>query len=364
MIMGLHNLPFEVGDEVESRSFIQGFRGAWFRCKIHDIGWRLNQLAHKLEYADFPDESISSRSRKTKLPLMVRPSFPTICHKSEMPDINTIKEVVVIIADSWKVGDLVDWWFDSCYWSGKIIEILGDEKIELLPPPAGEGSTYDVFCKDLRPSLDWSPEYGWTVPTPMESDNGHSCAQIIKPVNQGEDNHFDLVVLAVVAVVTPSMALATMHEGERNGVQPTAQASQYPYRQGAQPLGAMAAVEMQTPGPNMESSMADDSGIGKTSCSDSGSSSHFIDSWTEISGTTDGQDRLDNDGSLEKKRVDENMSLNLMCTDTIEVAILDLEELLSRVKWIKSLLGIGVPLSNSRRPPWKFLEHRASSTPK
>lgn len=49
-----------------------------------------------------------------------------------MPDINTIKEVVVIIADSWKVGDLVDWWFDSCYWSGKIIEILGDEKVKVL----------------------------------------------------------------------------------------------------------------------------------------------------------------------------------------------------------------------------------------
>lgn len=63
---------------------------------------------------------------------MVRPSFPTIHRKSEMPDMNTISEVVVIIADVWKVGDLVDWWFDNCHWSGKVIEILGDEKVKVL----------------------------------------------------------------------------------------------------------------------------------------------------------------------------------------------------------------------------------------
>ena len=28
------DLPFEVGQEAESRSFIPGFRGAWFRCKV------------------------------------------------------------------------------------------------------------------------------------------------------------------------------------------------------------------------------------------------------------------------------------------------------------------------------------------
>ncbi|RVW92048.1 hypothetical protein CK203_037093 [Vitis vinifera] len=39
--------------------------------------------------------------------------------------------------------------------------------IDLLPPPNGEGLSYEVFCKDLRPSLDWSPSYGWRVPSPM-----------------------------------------------------------------------------------------------------------------------------------------------------------------------------------------------------
>lgn len=29
-----HRLPFKVGQEAEARSFITGFRGAWFRCKV------------------------------------------------------------------------------------------------------------------------------------------------------------------------------------------------------------------------------------------------------------------------------------------------------------------------------------------
>ncbi|MFQ6647411.1 hypothetical protein Gotur_020911, partial [Gossypium turneri] len=33
--MDLHNLPFKVGQLVETRSFLQGYRGAWFRCKVY-----------------------------------------------------------------------------------------------------------------------------------------------------------------------------------------------------------------------------------------------------------------------------------------------------------------------------------------
>lgn len=29
----------------------------------------------------------------------------------------------------------------------------------------GEGGTYIVSCKDLRPSLDWSPESSWRAPS-------------------------------------------------------------------------------------------------------------------------------------------------------------------------------------------------------
>lgn len=66
--------------------------------------------------------------RPNKRHLMIRPSFPPVYRESQMPDVNSISEVVVIVNDVWKVGDLVDWWYDSCYWSGTISEILGEGK--------------------------------------------------------------------------------------------------------------------------------------------------------------------------------------------------------------------------------------------
>ncbi|KAL9410805.1 hypothetical protein AB3S75_044557 [Citrus x aurantiifolia] len=117
---------------------------------------------HALEYLDFPDEKIrwtklyqkpvgGSRSKEMKRQIMV--------------------------------GDLVDWWTDNCYWTGRLTEIVGDGKarIELLPPPVGEGLSYEVFLKDLRPTLEWSLDNGWTVPT-SEKESSY-CARIIKPLN-------------------------------------------------------------------------------------------------------------------------------------------------------------------------------------
>ncbi|MCH82222.1 hypothetical protein A2U01_0003023, partial [Trifolium medium] len=99
---------------------------------------------------------------------MVRPCYPTIYRKSEKLDVNTISEVIVIVDDAWKVGDLVDWFSDGCYWCGTVTEVFGDDKVQvdLLPHPLGEGDTYKALTKDLRPSLDWSPEKGWTVRMP------------------------------------------------------------------------------------------------------------------------------------------------------------------------------------------------------
>ncbi|KAK9182799.1 hypothetical protein WN944_025945 [Citrus x changshan-huyou] len=178
IIMGKSRLPFKVGQLTESRSFVPGFRSSWFRCKIRNISVRHKEVMHALEYLDFPDEKIrwtklyqkpvgGSRSKEMKRQIMVRPSFPPIFCESQMPDVNNITEVVVIVNDVWKVGDLVDWWTDNCYWTGRLTEILGDGKarIELLPPPVGEGLSYEVFLKDLRPTLEWSLDNGWTVPT-------------------------------------------------------------------------------------------------------------------------------------------------------------------------------------------------------
>lgn len=73
-----------------------------------------------------------SKSKNAERTLMVRPCFPTVHRESQMPDVNTISEVVVIVNDVWKVGDLVDWWTDNCFWSGRITEKLGDEKVKVM----------------------------------------------------------------------------------------------------------------------------------------------------------------------------------------------------------------------------------------
>lgn len=62
---------------------------------------------------------------------MLRPRFPPVYRESQMPDVIAISEVVVIVNDSWKVGDLVDWWQDGCYWSGRIAEVLEDGKYQV-----------------------------------------------------------------------------------------------------------------------------------------------------------------------------------------------------------------------------------------
>ncbi|KAF3456850.1 hypothetical protein FNV43_RR01504 [Rhamnella rubrinervis] len=346
--MGKYDLPFRVGQRVELRSFIEGYRCSWFRCKILGIRGKKDQQEYTLEYSDFPDEKIRwtkvyqcSPNNPRSKELMVRPCYPTIYRESQIPDTNAISEVVVIVVDVWKVGDLVDWIPDT-YWSGKIVKVLrnGKVKVELPPPPVGEGSTHDALCKDLRPSLDWSIEHGWTVPAPV---NGRCCARIIKPVNQDA--------------------------GEESGVEAKAQAlqpSDTSEQMEKQPVVATASVEIQMTGNNMESDVADDCSIGRISFSDSISSSHVKDaSTTEIvSETTDGHNRCENGGPLKKMRIDGNGSVELMCTDSLETAVLELEKLLIQVKWMKGLLEFGMPVSNSTGTSWKFLEDGASATPK
>ncbi|PKI67406.1 hypothetical protein CRG98_012191 [Punica granatum] len=118
---------------------------------------------------------------------MVRPRFPLVRRKSEKINIDDSSELTVIAEDQWKEGDLVDWWKDNCYWSGRVTKVLDNEKvqIELPRPPEGEGDTWDAYSKDLRPSLEWSPETGWTLPTIKVGKHNRHCAQLIKPLNEG-----------------------------------------------------------------------------------------------------------------------------------------------------------------------------------
>ncbi|KAF8085726.1 hypothetical protein N665_0649s0002 [Sinapis alba] len=181
------NLPFKVGDTIEARSFELGFRGAWFRCKITKIFSKgRGALFYDLKYLDFTDEGIHTtkvfqkRQGEKESILMVRPIGPRQCHENEVGG-----EEVIVVNGLWKVGDLVDWWEDDCYWSGTVLEVRDDEtvKIELLPKPYGEGGSYDAKFKDLRPSLEWSLEDGWIVPFSKDGEK-RQCAKLMKLQNE------------------------------------------------------------------------------------------------------------------------------------------------------------------------------------
>lgn len=103
-----------------------------------------------------------------------------------------------------------------------------------------------------------------------------------------------------------------------------------------------------------------DSGIGKSSYSDSVSSSLIRDAATEMPETDAGNKSCENSGSSKKMRYDRNIPLNSSFSDTIEAAILDYEEFVNRVKWMKAILQSGTIPSNTVQPTWKFLEQRSS----
>lgn len=78
-------------------------------------------------YGLFADSS----GHKAKKELRLRPQFPAFYRESEISDVNIVSEVIAV-ADVRRVGDLVDWFSDSCYWSGTITEIKDDGKVQVI----------------------------------------------------------------------------------------------------------------------------------------------------------------------------------------------------------------------------------------
>ena len=105
-----------------------------------------------------------------------------------------------------------------------------------------------------------------------------------------------------------------------------------------------------------------DMGIGATSSSASVLSSYNGD--TSEAMIIGGRDQCGSSGPSKKRGIDGIIGLNSMHSDTLEAAILDLEELVNKIKWIKGILEPGISLPNTLRPPWRFRENYAPSTPK
>ncbi|CAH2070278.1 unnamed protein product [Thlaspi arvense] len=111
--------------------------------------------------------------------LMIRPAYPPLYLESELK-IKNEQEPLVVTHRSLKVGDLVDWWKDDCFWSGTITKKKGNNavQVDLTPPPHGEGASYKALRNDLRPSLEWSLEDGWKLPS-MDGQK-RQCAKLVK----------------------------------------------------------------------------------------------------------------------------------------------------------------------------------------
>ncbi|KAI3695638.1 hypothetical protein L1987_78637 [Smallanthus sonchifolius] len=380
-------LNFKVGQVAEMRTFETGFRGAWFRCKIHDLMLKENKIL--LEYFDYDLEEISwveiyqgppfgRKTKHIKKQLMVRPQYPVLYHKNEMPPV--ISETCVIYG-TWKVGNMVDWFKDDCFWSARIVKELSDDKvqIELPMPPSGEGKEgeegkHEAFCKDLRPSLDWSETKGWTFAT---TEGQTPCdAQLIFPTEQG----MDLEVQHDAAASSPVNASSTTRtsvEGDRErdnekNVKLDLDVEHAVAKAAGSSVNAYSSARIPAEGDKNDKSVKADFEVDQHAVATTAGSPVNASSSTRI--PTEGDRDRDRESEqnetnvkvnfdllvessesssslrVGKRKAEERRELNIMHEDTLEAAIIDLEELVNKVEWLQRLLHNDATTSST----WKF----------
>jgi hypothetical protein len=104
---------------------------------------------------------------------MIRPPMPLTLDEIEYQQWKEPGLVVVFNKD-YRVGDMVDWWHDSCFWTGRILSMnAANNKVQitLLNPPQGEGKRYWAHPKDLRPALEWTMESDWIAVKPLLAED-------------------------------------------------------------------------------------------------------------------------------------------------------------------------------------------------
>jgi len=124
---------------------------------------------------------------------MIRPSFPKWYFVHEVPEQLPNSDVTAIVDETWKIGDLVDWLTEGCYWSATITKLLNEDlvEVELPAPPIGEGQCYQANCSDLRPTLEWSLAKGWTVPLSQANGKGWHAARLLQHYKSESDDEND-----------------------------------------------------------------------------------------------------------------------------------------------------------------------------
>lgn len=381
-------LPFKVGQLAEAKSFMKGFRGAWFRCKIHEIVVKNGHISHALEYIDFPDEKmkvkwtriyqvsvwIKIKGKEKERQLMVRPQYPCTYDEINLPLVEGITKLSVETDDVWKVGDLVDWLTDGCFWTGRLTQIFndGNAEVTLIPPPVGEGRVYKVSCKDLRPSLDWSPEYGWRAPSLQEDESSYNYARLIQQLKQGINNtgapaagrmKCDIDYKDEGSKDVDDKTVSPIHASisSHNSANSLRASKKSDSRKIRDMTGVSGSIVPKTR--RLEDLEMRNSGLEKPSLSDSVCSSHIKCASTETAVHTAPED-LDNSEGAKKVKTGGSPPLNIKVSDSLDPVLMDLEELANKIQWLKGILDFGIPSPNGTTPSWKLVEHRGSSTPK
>ncbi|KAH6830676.1 Agenet domain-containing protein [Perilla frutescens var. hirtella] len=386
----MEKIPIKAGQQAEEKSFLTGYRGAWFQCKIRKITTRKGILGYFSEYDEFPDEQVEWRklyqvppyckgnAKQKHKELMLRPQYPPVYNEKQMPDVSEISEVIVIVCNSWKVGDLVDWFYAGCYWSGRITQLFNDQEaqIELKPEPHGEGSSYRVILKDLRPSLDWSHEHGWTLPT-QEGDTGHHCARLIIPINQGQEIEVVRQVgsfsrLSYSSPISSNFIVSSEVKETRKIETPKLSQGPTVYEKRKSDRAKSASHGLVGDNSTMKANCAhnegpmisnkwnndrDESasyGLGnnntrKTNCADKDSSHSAGEQAVEFEVAED-------DLNCRKFTTNGRGTLNSKRSDTLEASVMDLEEYINKVKWLKRILKYGISSSEDHIPQWLFVE--------
>ncbi|KAI3923240.1 hypothetical protein MKW92_007370 [Papaver armeniacum] len=349
------SLPFnfKVGQQVEAKSFEEGYRGAWFRCKIKgskkgkeptvaldyiDYNDYKNYWINLYEYHQFPAEKYSDSENRH---LMLRPSYPQIYHQSQMPDTCEVLETVGIVDGTWEVGDMVDWFRKGCYWSAQITKVLDEKNVEIqLPePPMGEGETYKALCKDLRPSLDWTPKLGWTLPILEAGKNFRRCVRLMQPTSSAK-------VQKNAAGSSEKLSNVSSHTSAGSIPQelPVDSSGRENLKQTLAEPPELSSHSLESHSRNLQykqktgTSSIQNGGAEMSCWSDSVSSPRCDDCETFLPrNNMASRDQSDSCGSSKKMRKSED-EVNSASSDTIESSIIGLQELVNRVRLLKRLL--------------------------
>ncbi|KAI3871524.1 hypothetical protein MKW98_011579 [Papaver atlanticum] len=357
------SLPFnfKVGQQVEAQSFEEGYRGAWFRCKIKgckkgkeptvaldyiDYNDYKNYWINLYEYHQFPAEKHSDSENRH---LMLRPSYPQIYHKSQMPDTCEVLETVGIVDGTWEVGDMVDWFKKDCYWSARITKVLDEKNVEIqLPePPMGEGKTYKALCKDLRPSLDWIPKLGWTLPIFEVGKNFRHCVRLIQPKSSGKVGKNAACSSETSSYVSSHTSAGSTPQElpvDSSGKENLKQDSVVTIKSSLAEPPELSSHSLESLSRNLQNKQKTDTSSiqnngAEISCwSDSVSSQCCDDCETTLPrNNMASRDQSDSCGSSKKMRKSED-EVNSTSSDTIESSIICLQELVNRVRLLRRLL--------------------------